>query len=457
MIREKMIIFGASKHGQRAFDELSANYDVVAYSDNNSNLWGRELNGVPVISPDRICDYGVTVCVCVCVGRYMGEVAKQLQKLGIEGLLLRPYGMEYDCNYGNSIPVIRDNQSYITKRNKDSLAVLFVQDYPCARTRKIATALKNRGVETYAISPLSANDSNAFINEYTFSSFSQLIDFVNNSDIDIVHSSNEPDEFSAVLTNANKVLVHDVHDLVSMVFEPNVAELSLEFLANTYADGVICTTCAMADMMRKKYNIGSDIHVLENYPYESFSYNRLPKLSDKDSVLHLVYSGAILQGPHYMYDKLWLKIVSQNVQIHFYSAYAASTCGYLESISPYIHYEGNYRDAELVEQLSQYDCGLLYFNLEHPKYFNYINNASPNKLYEYLDAGLPLAIGDVPAHLDFAQKHDCGGYLDLTGNIYTQLKKIADMKIPRDFLQKNSMTMDSQAERIIEFYKSLLK
>jgi len=456
--KPKAIIFGASKHGQRAFYSLYESYDIIAYSDNNQNLWGRELNGILVISPDHITDFGRNVTICVCIARHLGDVVIQLKKLGISLIKLMPYGIEYEYLNENPIPKIGFNKSYIKKQNSNNLAVLFVQDIPCARTRKISTALQHYGVETYMISTYLINDSAAFINEYVFNSFTELIDFVNNSEIDIVHSSNEPNEFTAVLTGANKALIHDVHDLVSMLIDPNIAELSLEYMSNVLSDGVMCTTNELAKMLQKKYQIQDEkLFVLGNYPLSTSALAKYPKFEKKDDAIHLAYSGSVLQSVRYRFDKIWPSIVSHEVHIHFFSNSTESSCSYLESISPYIHYEGNYCDDELIQRLSKYDCGLVYPNLEDDKQTDYINIASPNKMYEYLDAGLPLVVGNAHILLEFVEKYNCGGYLDINCEIYPQLKAISAINISVDFLAKYKMTMDLQAERIISFYKKTLR
>ena len=50
----KVIIFGASTAGQNTFVQLPEQFEVIAFADNNNELTGRKVLGVPVISPIQI-------------------------------------------------------------------------------------------------------------------------------------------------------------------------------------------------------------------------------------------------------------------------------------------------------------------------------------------------------------------------------------------------------------------
>ena len=49
-----VILFGAAEMGKRFLNLLNGNVKVVAFCDNNSNLWGRGINGIKIISPDEL-------------------------------------------------------------------------------------------------------------------------------------------------------------------------------------------------------------------------------------------------------------------------------------------------------------------------------------------------------------------------------------------------------------------
>lgn len=50
----KCIIFGCSNIGQAAYGKLKDYYEIIAWSDNDQELHGREINGIPVVNPSAI-------------------------------------------------------------------------------------------------------------------------------------------------------------------------------------------------------------------------------------------------------------------------------------------------------------------------------------------------------------------------------------------------------------------
>lgn len=52
----KCVIFGAGERGTNIFRKLSIFFDVIAYADNNKDLWGRERNGTAIIPPDDLTE-----------------------------------------------------------------------------------------------------------------------------------------------------------------------------------------------------------------------------------------------------------------------------------------------------------------------------------------------------------------------------------------------------------------
>ena len=57
MNKPKIVIFGASKGGERFLRRCGTAYDVLAFSDNDPAKHGSSLSGIPVLPPDRIPDF----------------------------------------------------------------------------------------------------------------------------------------------------------------------------------------------------------------------------------------------------------------------------------------------------------------------------------------------------------------------------------------------------------------
>ena len=78
----KYVIFGCGERGQAVFERLyEKRRDIVAFMDNDANLWGTGLNGVPVLKP-RLWDEGVKYII----GNeaYFDDIREQLLRLGVK-------------------------------------------------------------------------------------------------------------------------------------------------------------------------------------------------------------------------------------------------------------------------------------------------------------------------------------------------------------------------------------
>lgn len=84
---KRTIIFGAFETGERAFQLLGEQYEIIAFADNNVNRQGEKFCGIPVISPERILSLSVELVV-ITSNNYHVEIAEQLRMLGIGNLKL---------------------------------------------------------------------------------------------------------------------------------------------------------------------------------------------------------------------------------------------------------------------------------------------------------------------------------------------------------------------------------
>lgn len=85
---ERIIIYGAGESGQKILKELmlsprpteaSPEYQVLAFADGNSKLWGKEVCGVRVIDPECIPKYEYdTVIIAVLMVKARNEIFERL-------------------------------------------------------------------------------------------------------------------------------------------------------------------------------------------------------------------------------------------------------------------------------------------------------------------------------------------------------------------------------------------
>lgn len=84
-VREKIICFGAGLRGIRTKAFLqSLKYDVAYFCDNDEMKWGTVVDGIEVISPDKMNDVYKAGGFCVLItSAYRKDIRKQLETLGI--------------------------------------------------------------------------------------------------------------------------------------------------------------------------------------------------------------------------------------------------------------------------------------------------------------------------------------------------------------------------------------
>lgn len=88
-MKESAIIFGASTLGSIAYRTLRNSYDVVAFTDNNTNKWNTTFEGLDVIAPEKIINYKGAIIIIA--SQYFKEISSQLQEMGIRHFFIYQY------------------------------------------------------------------------------------------------------------------------------------------------------------------------------------------------------------------------------------------------------------------------------------------------------------------------------------------------------------------------------
>lgn len=465
---KKLIIFGAGNYGSRACCKLKGSREIAYFVDNNEEMQGKSLHKIPIISVDKMKDiYNSALYeLVVCVKEYQ-PITGQLADIGITDYYIMLQGLLFRCDETEKlVPVELSRYEYYQKEN-DEKNILFVQDVACIRTHKIAALMKKSGYKIfllYTAEPPEMNNAEyaeMYDAVYTFYTGKALIDFVKNSDFDIVHSSNEPDMLTNLLLITGKPVVFDTHDMMSLRNPESMENLALEYIANTASDGNIYTSALVTEIAKKKFGLeGKELLSWENTVLEQEEITAVQeKLSSIDGELHCVYEGGINGSNrlnHRFFEEIWEKITACGIHIHFYSPSEEKYCRELEKKSEYLHYEGKRGTKALIQEMTRYDCGLLLLNVnEQNKTF--LQTASPNKLYEYINAGLPVAVGNIKSLIDFVEKYGVGKRLDPEKDIKEQIAVISRIPIEKDFLTKNRLTMMSKSRELVDFYERVKK
>lgn len=89
MEKENVIIFGASRLGEIAFNCLKDKYYLCYFTDNDQNKWGKLFCGIKIIPPKKIYSYRSSKVIIASM--YYDEISVQLKKEGLDNIYIFSY------------------------------------------------------------------------------------------------------------------------------------------------------------------------------------------------------------------------------------------------------------------------------------------------------------------------------------------------------------------------------
>lgn len=467
-MNKRIVIFGAGFYGKSAYWKLKDKFEVLFYVDNNKKMHGQKYEGIDIISPSKLKDVDrTTIEIIVCTKNYY-EISYQLIDMKIYDFYIFVEGFLYHTGQEETMAPVElfDIKNY-KKNNNSEKNILYVQNEACIRTHKIAKLMKEEGYKVfllYTVAP-PRNSYKQFEDVYeeiwTFTTSKGILDFVQASDFNVIHCSNEPDILVNIMRLSNKPTIADTHDMQSIRADIDINAMVLEYMANSFTEGEMYVSQRVADIAIEKYNVvKEDLFFLENTVYKQVDVKKkYEKLSDEDGDIHCVYEGGIIGEDklnHRYFDKMWKLIAEQGIHIHFYAPSSLELCKRLESLSPFIHYEGNISGDQLITELTKYDCGLAIFNTNDNNRLH-LEATTINKVYEYLNAQLPIVSYGIESLKTFLLENKVGVELSFEGDIKSQIKKASEIVIKQDFLDNHNLTMKSKSKELALFYEHIME
>ena len=333
------------------------------------------------------------------------------------------------------------------------MKILFVQEIPEIRSIKTSLMLREHGhhvdcVTTAALSSF-RNDLGGikpFNSEFTIKDKFHLPGIFEG--YDLIHFHNSPDRIGLITLAGDKPVIWDCHDLVTTldIKDPRGSDEIIEFFLYHKSQGSIFASRGFKNECEEKYTKSKTPSIItENYPAKwMIPKEKLPKLSDKDKKIHIVYAGSISEERenHRFFYPLFKKLTSLSDQIvlHVYPAISPRATKLkvgqqivLDQFNFYkipsdtliIHKPVSVID--LIKELSQYDFGLLPFN----KAYQFTQLFTPNKLYEYSAAGLKILSQHYETVDEVSKDWENIIYYDrIDGSLLKQLQNHSQLKIP---------------------------
>lgn len=244
-----------------------------------------------------------------------------------------------------------------------------------------------------------------------------------------------------------------------------------EIFCLKYADGVCSRYTCMEYLEEKGYEVCKQrIYFIDCC--NDFTNCESPQKQESDA-LHLVFAGTLFSGKEYETSKdgrfleLGELCEANGTHLHLYpvSYDEAKLQEYInmEKINPYFHLHHPVSALALAEELSQYDYGVTSVQSDILEYAENIGSWAregivycwANKLYDYLDAGLPI-VTTVPVEQTKILEKD-GVLLRMFDEEidFNELRKRRNELKKRVIEVREQYRVSNQLPALIEFYDSL--
>lgn len=363
------------------------------------------------------------------------------------------------------------------------MKILFLQNQPCIRAFKYATGLKSLGNHKITFGYTGKTLSEFYgIGDDLFEKWVKLekegiqdiVSLIDSDDFDLIHSHNAPDYLTvraleAVKHSKHKLpIIHDNHDTITLRKTPyGKVNYSLEqitheeSIANKCSDALIYVTHGIKEYVDKTYNTENSLNlVFNNFALkELIPGQMLPKLSEKDGNIHIVYEGNIDEektGSHYDLLDIFDEITKQGFFLHVYTPRDASEYKKLSNKNHHFRFYGKKTPNELMKEITQYDFGWAGFN--RSKNLDHLKVTLANKVFEYISSGLPVISFPHDTQKKFLEENNLGIIISDTGELSNAINSRKVEEIKSEVKKRRyDFTVENNILKVEEFYKRVIE
>ena len=363
------------------------------------------------------------------------------------------------------------------------MKILFLQTQPCIRAFKYATGLKGRGNYEITFGYTNKTLSEFYgMGDELFERWVQiekdgvgdLVSLFDSDNFDLIHSHNAPDYLTVKALDAIRYakcsipIIHDNHDAITLrktqygKMAYSLEKIAIEeSIANKFSDARIHVSEGLKNYITQMYGSANGLDIVfNNFALKELVPEKmLPKLSEREGGVHIVYEGNVDEekaGSHYDLLDIFDEITKKGFHLHVYTPLDASEYKKLSGRNNLLHFHGRLTPEELMKEITQYDFGWAGFNRSKNK--EHLKVTLANKVFEYISAGLPVISFPHETQKRFLESHRLGIVIssldELSGVIESE--KIADIKAE---VQKRryDFTIENNIGEVEEFYQRVLE
>jgi glycosyltransferase involved in cell wall biosynthesis len=218
-----------------------------------------------------------------------------------------------------------------------------------------------------------------------------------------------------------KIVVYDVHENVHMqiLSKTYIHSYLRYFLSRSlyFFENIMCTqinsiVCATPSIASRFHYFKKKVFVVNNYPLSNELYG---EMVSKESNNEIAYIGAISEERGIFELISAINILNGKVKLNLAGNFSDDNLFNMVSKLDgwkYVKYYGQVSRTEVKSILSRSSGGIVNF-LPAPNHME----AQPNKMFEYMSAGLPLLCSNFPLWNQIISTHNCGISFDPTDPI----------------------------------------
>jgi hypothetical protein len=276
----------------------------------------------------------------------------------------------------------------------------------------------------------------------------------------------------------NKPYVHDMQDVYTIYYTQGTdlrwlqKELPHEAECLAQADGIVANSMEINVALRR-LNVKQKPGTIFFPLYCDDAFFRENKKDITNGEIHLVYAGGVAgsfrnpaQYGNIQFRNLISLLTSQGLHFHIYPSPSNIRADYEEyekiaKENSYFHFHAPIAQQELSKELNKYHFGLLPFFKDLSEQSDLkLKYATTLKLFNYLEAGIPMAVSpDIIYQNWIAKRYGAG--VDLIQADLGQLKKrleAMEYKVLRENAEKarNLLSLRGNTRRLLAFYSDLL-
>jgi glycosyltransferase involved in cell wall biosynthesis len=351
--------------------------------------------------------------------------------------------------------------------------VLFLQRQPCIRALKYAVALRGARPEIAlgfayqgrTLSEWYGSGDDLFDGWWPLSAddpASGLAAAIAEFRPTLIHSHNLPDALTVLaleVADGRIPVIHDSHDLQSLRRTPYEDGFddpddpdALEKAAVEGCAALVAVSPEMLEQIAVRHRVPERTLLFANYALAR-DLTPFPREGGHGVPLRAVYQGSLsANGSHYDLREGLAALARAGVAIDVFPNRDAPEYRELAAGAPGLRLMDRLEPAALLRRLPAYDVGWAVFN---PRLNSaHLDTALPNKAFEYLASGLPIAAGPHAALRRLVEERDVGVVVDDLGDLPGVLTDapLADMR-RRALADRRLFTVEGHIGELVQLYE----